>query len=180
VNSIKHEYDRDLQTHKDSLRKQTETQLMKLNGEIGLEIEKAKLKMSFYSEEQFKLYNELWVSLCQLKNKMEELWASANYENLMEFTQQLIDTSDKLEQKALLVEPAHYEKLRRILGQFGNYKLGKKTLIELRQEQNETRNVGPREIRRLINRNRQLRDELLEYLPQMRDSLRQQISGNTS
>ncbi|MBE3116779.1 hypothetical protein IMZ68_06195, partial [Candidatus Bathyarchaeota archaeon] len=71
--SIKHEYDedlelhkdklrketdKDLEKHKDNLRKETDSELTKLRGTVELEVEKAKLKFNLYSGKQFELYND--------------------------------------------------------------------------------------------------------------------------
>ncbi len=178
--SIKQEYAKDLEDHKDNLRKETDTELTRLSGNVSVEVEKAKLKMSFYSEKQFDLYNELWLSLCKLKNTMNELWAHVDDENLRVFQKQLLVTDDLLEQKSILIEPDHYDKLRKILNQFGSYRLGKKTLIDLREEQGEIRNFDTEDIRSQIHENGQHRQELLDYLPQMRDCLRSQICGQAN
>ena len=69
--SIKHEYAKELENHKNDLRRETDTELTRLNGNVAVEVEKARLKLSFYSEKQFDLYNELWVNLCELS--IEEL-----------------------------------------------------------------------------------------------------------
>ena len=178
--SIKQEYAKDLEDHKDNLRKETDTELTRLSGNVSVEVEKAKLKMSFYSEKQFDLYNELWLSLCKLKNTMNELWAHVDVENLRVFQKQLLVTDDLLEQKSILIEPNHYDELRKILNQFGSYRLGKKTLIDLREEQGEIRNFDTEDIRSQIHENGQHRQELLDYLPQMRDCLRSQICGQAN
>jgi len=177
--SIKHEYAKGLEDHKNDLRKETEVELVRLSGNVSVGVEKAKLKMRFYSEKQFDLYNELWLSLCNLKNTMNKLWAHVDEENLRKFQGQLLETDDLLEKRAILIEPRHYQELRSILSEFMNFQLGKKTLLELQLEQGGLRDFNTEEARQLINRNRQHREALLNYLPQMRDCLRSQICGQT-
>jgi len=178
-NSIKHEYTKNIEDHKNNLRKETDAELSRLNGKVSIEVEKAKLKMSFYSEKQFNLYNELWENLCELKVAMNELWAVINQENLIKFQEQLLKTDDLLEKRAILIEPHHYQKLRNILSEFGNYQLGKKSLYDLREEQGEIRNFNTLEIQTLIERNSLHRNALLNYLPKMLYCLRKQICGQS-
>lgn len=169
----------ELESHKNELRRQTETGLEQLKSAMSLEVEKAKLKLTFYSEKQFRIYNDLWLNLCELKIAMDDLWAVVNQDTLLTFQQQLLKTDDLLEKGALLVEQRHYQELKAILNDFGNYRLGKQSLYELRQEQDEVRSFNTEDIRRLTEENRQCRARLASYLPQMRECLRWQISGQS-
>ncbi|MGM0840272.1 MAG: hypothetical protein ACQEWE_06080 [Bacillota bacterium] len=59
------------------------------------EIENYKVNISNYtrySDEQFKLYNDFWISLCDLKNSAHLLWENANSDNLWSFAKQLKET----------------------------------------------------------------------------------------
>lgn len=176
--SIKHEYAKELESHKNTLRSQTDTEINRLNGNIAIEVEKAKLKLSFYSEKQFELYNELWLNLCDLKNTMNRLWDSIHEDDLWEFQRQLLKVDDMLERNGLLIEQQHYDELRMIINDFGNYRLGKETLREMRQEQGVSEKFGDTQVQNLVNNNRQLRQKLVEYLPHMKMCLRNQINGN--
>lgn len=142
-----------------------------------MEVEMAKLRMGPYSERQFVLYNELWRSLCDLKHSMELLWVHASEENVRDFADKLAQASDNLEQSALLVEPNHCQELNEILNQFGEYRLGKETLIEVRRDRVMGNPIHNPDIRRLIDENGETRRRLREYLPRMMDGLRNQIAG---
>lgn len=176
-NSIKYEYERDLKRLDDELRKKTDTELARVNATLSMEVEMAKLRMGPYSEKQFVLYNELWISLCDLKHSMELLWDHASEENVRDFANKLAQASRKLEQSALLVEPNHYQELNEILNQFGDYRLGKQTLIEVSQDRVIGNPIQNSEIRQLVSRNGVTRQHLRKYLPQMMDCLRSQIAG---
>jgi hypothetical protein len=176
-NAVKHDYDKQLKAYEAKLKLTTDTELAKVNNRLSMELELTKLKLGPYSERQFTLYNELWISLCHLKQSMELLWVSASEENLTEFAQQLVETSDTLEKSALLVEQSHYDELKEILKTFGDYRLGKKTLIDLRKERIGRNIIHDYEIRELIDGNRQTREHLRHYLPQMMGCLRSQIAG---
>lgn len=176
--SIKHKYAKELENHKNNLRRETDTELTRLNGNVAVEVEKAKIKLSFYSEKQFELYNELWLNLCELKRSMNELWNEVTRDNLWDFQEKLIKTYNVLEQKALLIEPLHYDELRGILNEFGNYQMGKETLLKLRREQESGREFSEEQIEEMVIHNVNSRGKLLNYLEQMIDCLRSQISGH--
>ena len=179
THSIKHEYDKDLELHKDSLRKETDLELTKLRGSVEVEVEKAKLKFSLYSQKQFELYNDLWLRLCELRTSMNELWQDASSKNLWDFQEKLLKARDVLEQKAILIEQQHYDELCYILSEFGGYEVGKQALINLRRDKEQGRRFDKYQIEELINHNMETRGQLLKYLDQMRDCLRSQISGNS-
>ena len=176
--SIKHEYAKELESHRNNLRRETDTELTRLNGNVAVEVEKAKLKLSFYSEKQFELYNELWLNLCELRIAMNDLWNEVNSDNLWDFQEKLIKSYDMLEQKALLIEPRHYDELRGILNEFGNYQMGKDSLLKLRREQKRGREIPEEQVEQMVFHNMDSRGKLLNYLEQMRNCLRSQISGH--
>lgn len=175
--SVQHEYNKDLEKHKDQLRKETDSELTKLRGGIEIEVEKAKLKFNLYSQKQFELYNDLWLKLYDLKISMNNLWQKASKENLWEFQDKLFNAYEILDQKAILIEQDHYEKLKELLNEFANYHMGKNTLIEIRRQKPDWVEDG--HIERLIFHNMGIRDKLLESIEQMRNYLRNQISGSS-
>ncbi len=176
--SIQHEYDKDMETYKDNLRKHTESELVTLQGKVDVEVEKAKLKLSFYSESQFKKYNDLWLILCELKKAMFKLWTtSATEDEFLNFREKLFSASDVIEQNSLLIEPEHYDQFQRILGEFDRYQFGKQALRELQQENNNRIPANLEEIQKWTISTSTTKNELLKYISEMRDCLRNQIHG---
>jgi hypothetical protein len=173
--AIKQEYAKDLEDHKNNLRRETDLELTKLRGNVEVEVKKAELKFSLYSQKQFELYNDLWLRLCELRTSMNELWQEASNENLWDFQGKLLKAFDVLEQKAILIEEQHYDELHMILKSFANYHMGKKTLIDARREKEGM--IDSHTIEQLINHNMELRGRLLSYLGQMKNCLRSQICG---
>ncbi|MBE3144762.1 MAG: hypothetical protein IMZ61_12705, partial [Planctomycetes bacterium] len=166
------------EVHKEKLRKETDSELTKLRGSVEVEVEKVKLRFSLYSQKQFELYNDLWLKLCELRRAMDGLWREATTENLWNFQEKLLSARDVLEQRAILIEPHHYNELHHILNEFGYYQMGKLNLIEMRREKERGRIFEDELIGQLIIHNGQLKTKLQTYLDQMRDCLRSQISGN--
>lgn len=171
--AVRHEYETKLKILENDLNRKTEIELSKLNNTLAMQIEIAKIKLGPYSEKQFAEYNELWASLCELKWSMLDLWNDASEQNLKKFSSQLFDTHVKLEKSALIFEENHFQQLMKCLNIFADYEMGKKTLIEYRNNRNSIPDVF--EIQQMVNENRQEKKDLLSLLPNIRTTLRQQI-----
>jgi hypothetical protein len=171
---------------KDKAKYQEELEGLKLKYQTELEIKKNNLEKSKtlflrYSEHQFKLYNELWASLCDLKHIGEELWEQAEIQKVKEFSKQLITTKLTVEKSALLIESKHYKDLIKILDNFGKFEFGKMTLISLRNKQThelENHGVNRIEIRRVIDQNRQTKQGFASLLDCLTITFKKQIKGN--
>jgi hypothetical protein len=159
----------------DDLRRKTEIELSKLNNKLSMEVELAKIKIGPYSERQFVLYNELWASLCDLKWSMLELWSNPSQQNLRKFSTQLFDAHVKLEKSALIFEENHYTELMNCLNIFTDYEMGKKSLIEYRNNIDSTPETF--QIQQMVDENREVKIRLLALLPDIRNNLRQQIGS---
>ena len=85
-----------------------------------------------YSEHQFKLYTELWSELYSLMIIADELWDNTNQLNLKKFVIQLKQTTNQVKMNALLIEKGHLSELLNLFKELGDYRLGKQTLIEYR------------------------------------------------
>lgn len=144
------------------------------------ELEKSKTIFLRYSEHQFNLYNDLWKSLCDLKHIGEELWERAEIQKVKDFSKQLKTTKLTVEKSALLIEDNHYKDLIKILDNFGKFEFGKMTLISLRNRQaHELENYGVNdgEIRRVIDRNRQTKQEFVSLVENLSNEFKRQIKG---
>lgn len=144
------------------------------------ELEKSKSMFLRYSEQQFNLYNELWKSLCDLKYIGEELWERAEIQKVKEFSKQLKMTKLTVEKSALLMEDNHFKDLIKILDNFGKFEFGKMTLISLRNRQaHELENYGVNEveIRRVIDHNRQTKQEFVNLVNNLATEFKRQIKG---
>ena len=97
------------------------------------ELDKSKALFIRYSESQFKLYNDLWGSLCKLRITVDDLWNQANIENLRALAYHLNKTTNAIESHRLLIEDGDYEKLKKVLSTLNEFKIGKVTLIRLKQ-----------------------------------------------
>ena len=85
------------------------TELEKIKTELQGASQKQNLIFSLYFEGQFKLYNDLWISLSELQSRVEDLWAEATPRNLKKFALALRKAKSKIRSSALLIEPQHYK-----------------------------------------------------------------------
>ena len=170
---------------KDKAKYQEELEGLKTKYQTELETKKTELEKSKsiflrYSEHQFNLYNELWKSLCDLKHIGEELWESAEIQKVKDFSKQLKTTKLTVEKSALLIEDNHFKDLIKILDNFGKFEFGKMTLISLRNRQaHELENYGVNEgeIRRVIDQNRQTKQEFVSLVDNLSIEFKRQIKG---
>lgn len=170
---------------KDKAKYQEELEELKTKYQTEIEIKKNELEKSKtlflrYSAHQFNLYNDLWISLCDLKNTGEELWERAEIQKVKDFSKQLKSTKWSVEKSALLIEDKHYIDLIKILDNFGKFEFGKMTLISLRNKQaHELENYGVNnnEIRRVIDQNRQTKQEFISLVDNLAITFKRQIKG---
>jgi hypothetical protein len=128
-----------------------------------------------YSETQFHLYNDLWSSLCDLRINGDKLWEEANTINARRFARQLHKTRDMVQKRSLLIEDEHYEALKKLLQEFGNFNLGKVRLMELRRQQFQLSEVLDQEVKRVIQQNRSKKDAYSKLLSELEQSLKRQL-----
>ncbi len=153
---------------------QTELEIKKTD------LEKSKTLFLRYSEHQFTLYNELWKSLCDLRNIGEELWEKAELKELKDFSKQLKITKLTVEKSALLIEDQHYKDLIQILENFGKFEFGKLTLIQLRNRQAHELaqyGVSNNEIDRVINQNGATKQQFALMVIDLGKTFKNQIKG---
>jgi hypothetical protein len=174
--SIKHEYDLDLEKYKSDLSATNSVEIEKLKARIGTEYEIVKASMLRYSEKQFELYNDLWASLCDLEISVKNLWETADITNLRKLSQQVHDTRLKIRKSALLIEDGHYKELNCILSEFESFQFGKQLLIDLRTA-NRYNDYCTDDfyIRNVISDNEDKMNMLVQLLSDMMNCLKRQI-----
>jgi hypothetical protein len=128
-----------------------------------------------YSESQFHLYNELWSSLCDLRIAGDNLWDDANSINARRFAQQLQKTRDMVQKRSLLIEDEHYESLKRLMEEFGDFDLGKARLLDLRRNQFQLQDVPDHIVQSVIEQNRQKKEAYSQLLVDLELSLKRQL-----
>lgn len=176
--SIAHEYKILEEDHKAELKKQTDKAILELKSKADIEYEKFRVRVGPYSEMQFKQYNKLWASLCDLKSVMDELWVEADRQILIEFAKILRETVKNIQKNALLIEKIHYDKLINSMNIFLNYEFGKRKLINLRTHgPGANTQILVSDVENLIDQNEANRAQLNTDLEYLMDQMRDQISG---
>lgn len=151
------------------------SELEKIKNKIKSESDKQSLMFSLYFEGQFKLYNDLWVSLSELQNGVELLWAEANSRNLKNFILVLSKAKKQIRNSALLIEPQHYREIMEVIESLESYHVGKEKLINARRS---VEHVSEYEIHEIIDQNRHSRDRINTFVEHMLEKMREQIGGS--
>jgi len=137
------------------------------------DLEKAKR----YSESQFRVYNELWGSLCDLRIAGDELWEQASTSKARQFARFLKVTSDQITRNSLLINDEDYTALRRLITRFSEFDTGKHRLIELRKSSISDYDVSEHQIQEVISQNRTAHEEYSRLLNEIEPKLRERIRG---
>ncbi len=160
---------------KDKLKYSSE--LEELKNQLHREAQKHQLIFSLYFEGQFKLYNDLWLSLSELQEKVDELWEEASKKNLISFMKSVQKAKRQIMNSALLIEKNHYEQILEHLRTLEDYKLGKEQLIRARNLK-ENDYLEDYEIHNLIAGNATSRQRIRDFTDIMLQKMRAQISGS--
>ena len=95
----------------------------------------ARVQRQRISEAQFKLYNEVWFHLQDLKFIGDQLWNRATLENVKALRAALTNAHVAINRGRLILAEIHYQELMEVLSEFDKYELGKGRLIEIQSEQ---------------------------------------------
>ncbi len=159
---------------KDKLKYSSE--LEKLKNQLQREAQKHQLIFSLYFEGQFKLYNDLWLSLSELQEKVDNLWDEASKKNLISFMKSVQKAKRQIMNSALLIEKDHYEQILEHLQTLEDYKLGKEQLIRARNlKANDY--IEDYEIPNLVAGNATSRQQITSFTEIMLQKMRAQING---
>lgn len=175
--SIAHEYDKDLKALENDLRRQTDTELAKLNANLSKELELARLKLGPYSSQQFTAYNEIWVNLYKLKELMRKLWGYGGEVDLQPFVNQLILVYELLDTNALLIAPKEYDELKSIMNEFLNFRMDKEILFQLFKDKQSGNPVSMVELNSFLAKTQNTRGILENKIDELRHIMRKQIAA---
>lgn len=170
----------------DSYNNKHETELENLKSKYAEELEKtktdlekAKLQFVRYTEKQFELYNALWKVLLYTKQQADMLWEKADPAQIPAFSEQIRLTKNAVNDNLLLIEEEHYSKLIKLIDQFEQFQFGKQKLIDVRADSNECAEplISAEEMRRVINRNKIIKENYDALIMDIGRSFRSQIKG---
>lgn len=150
------------------------SELEKIKVQLQSESQKQHLMFSLYFEGQFKLYNDLWMSLSELQNGVEALWSEASTRNLKTFVSCVRKAKKQIRDSALLIEPEHYNEIMSAIEDLENYRSGKEQLIFARRD---LANIDQWQIEEIIGENRHNRERITNFVNMMLEKMRAQIGG---
>lgn len=174
--SIDYSYDKKLENHKAQIKKDNDLEIKRIESQLNQQVENARLYLSQYSQKQFEYYNELWISLAELKFSMDKLWENADIKNLKDLVSKHKTASNKRILNAVLLEPRHFEECGHLLEQIERFQFGKQSLIGLRKR-NYIQNVSEEQINDVILSNGNILADFSDYLDQFRLCIQRQIKG---
>ncbi len=157
----------------DKLKYSTEFEIIR--NKLQSESEKQNLMFSLYFEGQFKLYNNLWVSLSELQNGVDVLWAEANSKNLKNFISVLNKAKKQIRNSAILIESNHYREIMGVIESLENYQIGKGKLIDARKH---IEDVSEPDIQDIISQNQYSREQINIFVELMLEKMRRHINGS--
>lgn len=149
------------------------SELEKIKNQLNSDAEKQRLVFSLYFEGQFKIYNELWITLSDVENEMDNLWVDANSKNLNRFIRALFAAKQKIRNSALLIDKIHYYEIMQVIDSFEKYRFGKEFLV------NSTRGsdgIFEFDIQKIIRENKENREKINRFIDHMLNEMRSKIS----
>lgn len=153
---------------------QYSAEIERLRADLKDLTERNKIVFARYFDGQFKVYNELWISLVDLENGVNALWDVANERNLKSFVVALRRANKQIRESALLIDPGHYTIIMKVLKEFSDYQIGKETLLANRQN---FKYINQYEIDEIVQSNSENRDKILAFIEGMLSAMRMQIGG---
>jgi hypothetical protein len=102
---------------------------------LRLQLDLAKAQVQRISEAKFKLYNDVWTNLQDVRSIGDRLWERASKDTLQEFIDALRKAQTATNCGRLLLRENDYQELKTLLTEFENYRVGKQRLIEIRSPQ---------------------------------------------
>lgn len=148
-----------------------QSEIEKLRNELTSQREKGNFAFSMYFEGQFKIYNDLWVSLVELRHWVDQLWADATSRNLRNFIRALEKAQRQIQNSALLIESDHYNQINAAMQAFADYKVGKEGLVSGRN----AHQIDDNEVREIIEGNQQNRQLIVQFTDEMLAKMRSQL-----
>lgn len=133
-----------------------------------------------FSNSQFKAYSDVWKSLQALRLAGDELWSEASRENLLNFAEQLRQTTSLVREGEIFFEEDDRENLLSVLRGFANFRIGKERLIETRsrrQLESYPKKYMDEEISEQIAFNHKYKTDYEKILDDIRVSFRRRLAG---
>jgi len=130
-----------------------------------------------YANSQYEAYCNVWRTLQSLRLAGDDLWQKANTDNLVRFADELRRTKLLVNEGDLFFEEEDRQELLTLLQVFGNYELGKLTLIEIRSKWDEKLLLSEERMQDQIAMNRKDKEQYERLLERIRVSFRRRLTN---
>ncbi|MFY4756388.1 hypothetical protein ACOTVZ_02945 [Aliarcobacter butzleri] len=175
--SIKHNYNKQLESIKQEYKEKFDL-IQKSNDAHFSELKNTKDR---YNSKQFEIYNNLWVSLIELKFSADDLWDEATKGKLRVFSRKVTEAKKSIETSSLLLENSDYNNLISLIKSFNDFKVGKAKLINTKYKTDiemDQFNINENSIEYMINQNQQIKESYDDLITKLKQKFKEQIKGN--
>lgn len=152
------------------------------NGKL-IKSNKENITLKIVNEEKFKLYNELYSSLYELRLSMNKLWDEIDTNELKNYNLKLFNARIQLSKSILILSENEYNSLEKVfigLEEFGNNKEGLYKLGRNEHIRNLTP-VGKEHMTRMyIEQNGEVRTRYLNYLEKLKKRFKGELGLSKS
>lgn len=145
-------------------------ELEEIKRRYEIEVASVKTVLLRYSEKQFDIYGELWVSLCDLKKSMDDLWTDYSVQKVRDFSSQINQSNFYLQKSSLFIDDIHLNTIKEALYQLDEFAHGKGELTNI-----PSRHTAER--KNIIDNNRYRKQEYDNMLDNIRSYFISKISG---
>lgn len=138
-------------------------------------------KFDRYNSKQFEIYNNLWVSLIELKFSADTLWNEATIPKLRNLSKKVAEAQKSIEISSLLLENDDYRELNNLIDKFNDFKVGKTKLIETKYKTDTQMNeyyIDEDEIKKMIKYNGKIKKQYESLVINLKQEFKEQIKGN--
>jgi hypothetical protein len=155
-------------------------EIAKLKANLQFSNQSQSISNALFHETQFKIYNELWVSLTDLKINMDQLWENVSNQTFQSFVSSLRKAKDSIINSALLIDEDHYLEFMKLINYFENYQVGKEKLLNFRVNRlrYDIPNLNLNKIESIIEDNRVNKNEIQLLIVQIKSEMQKVVRGN--
>jgi hypothetical protein len=131
--------------------------LEEIKSQLSIQINQQNTAFNLYFTGQFSIYSELWSSITELKNSVDELWEHVDSKNIRSFVNSVRNAKIKVEKAAPFIDDKHYGIINEFFRAIDDYRIGKEKLLYLRQTNDDSVH---NDIQHFINNNGKIRQNV--------------------
>ncbi len=165
-----------------NIKSEIANEIQKISGEIGQLKTQNDIVTAFIEEakkshlpEKFELYNGLWLSLVELKTIVNELWEYPSREKAKKLAKQVLETRKMLEQSAIFIPEALFNKLMDIIQEFESIQFGKVSLVKLRNVAVKNKDFPENDLKSGLKDSIQIKDNYISALEELKKYIKENV-----